>query len=179
MAASEKAILLASALLFGPLMWRGSLGLALASRVVLTLLAVVDAIGLVYLQTANAKRKYHRAENASMEPRFVVRTIVEAVVQLVLFDALVIFPATHAAVSLVVVPCVVASIVALSKVPLPLQRPLAMLLFFACYVFYLGIAGSATPKGMQWFVPMVLCKYLVSMMVRAEPYVGNISKKSH
>lgn len=54
------------------------------------------------------------------------------------------------------------------KTPLALQRPLALGLFATCLPFS-QYAFAPTP-GLEWFIPFLFLKLLVSHLLREEPY---------
>jgi hypothetical protein len=53
-------------------------------------------------------------------------------------------------------------------VPLYLQRPVALLC--VCVAFFLGLYGVAPTPGLEWFVPLLFLKLLVSHLVHEFPH---------
>jgi hypothetical protein len=127
------------------------------------LLAFDMAGGIVTNATSSAKRWYHRAgQGFSAHLGFVAVHLVHIFVVAWLFRGMDWF--FFGAVS----TYLLAAAVVILKTPLYLQRPVALGIFALSIPLSL-YALSPTP-GMEWFVPFLALKLLVSHLLREEPY---------
>jgi hypothetical protein len=135
---------------------------ALAQTVLVALLALDLSGGIVTNATAPAKRWYHRAgQGVRQHLAFVLPHGIHLALLVWLFPGFAwwYFPLFygHLLVATLLVLCT----------PLYLQRPVA----FICYGWVLLLSTLATPTpGLEWVVPFLFLKLLLSHLLKEAPY---------
>jgi hypothetical protein len=139
------------------------LGWSAAHYTVGTLIAADMAGGIVTNATSSAKRWYHRAGQAARRHfTFVAVHVVHIFLVAWLFRSMdwLYFTAMSG--------YLLATALVIVKIPLYLQRPVAMG-FFAAVIPLHAYAFAPTP-GLEWFIPFLFLKLLVGHLLREEPY---------
>jgi hypothetical protein len=158
---------LGSAIAFGAAvlaygLWK-SPGWSLLQTLVAAILAADMAGGIVTNATSTAKRWYHRAGQGSRQHfAFVSLHVLHILLVAWLFRGM------DWAFLGVMSACLLGATLIIVRTPVYLQRPVALGLFAAALAvsFY---AFSPT-RGLEWFIPFLFLKLLVSHLVREEPY---------
>jgi hypothetical protein len=132
------------------------------------LFAVVNASAAVQCATAQSKRWYHAG--GCMRLQTIGVCIVEMVLQQVLLWYT--FAPSDEWVQSAAVSCVwfVACAVAVVEVPLHVQRPVGVLLTLASIALSHSETVGRPIIGMEWFTVVFPVKYLISHLLRHEPY---------
>ncbi|MEM8556234.1 MAG: hypothetical protein AAGG50_00155 [Bacteroidota bacterium] len=134
-----------------------------AQAVVAGLLAFDIVGGVVTNATSSAKRWYHRAgQGARQHLSFVALHVAQIGLVGWLFRDL------DFAYIGVVYGALLAAAVLVLRVPRRLQRSVALLLTVAALPF--GLYALAPTPGLEWFVPALFLKLLVSHLTAEEPY---------
>ena len=164
----EKFLILSISMFLTPFVFFATEQFPMSTRITLSVMTFVDAIGLVYVSTNNAKRKYHPFGNRPSFPSLVVISI-ESFGQIVLFDWLVMEPKWN--LSKFVAPAVLISVITVSRlVRQSIQRPISFICWFISLMI-LEYSCPSAPYLLKWFVPLLLVKYIIAWAPRAEPYV--------
>lgn len=135
-----------------------------AAQVILSAIIALDLAGGVATNaTSTAKRWYHReGQGAAQHFGFVALHVIHPLLLMALFR-----PGDWAFVAVVYGYLLLAAAIIL-RVPLYLQRPLALtLLVGGILVNAYAVVPTA---GLEWFVPVLYLKLLVSHLLREEPY---------
>jgi hypothetical protein len=131
---------------------------------VAVLLAFDIAGGVVTNATSSAKRWYHRpGQGARQQLQFVALHVIHLVVVAWLFRSGDWWYAIAFSIYLL------AAAVAIVRTPLYVQRALALGLTGIAFVMG-SIVFTPTP-GLEWFIPLLFLKLLVSHLLREEPYL--------
>ncbi|CAG0932356.1 hypothetical protein TFLX_02561 [Thermoflexales bacterium] len=130
---------------------------------VAVLLACDIAGGVVTNATTSAKRWYHRAGRGTRpQLQFVALHVVHLIVVAGLFRSGDWFYAAVFSIYLLL------AAFSLLRTPLYLQRPLALGLTGVAIV--MGLCVFSPTPGLEWFIPLLFLKLLVSHLLREEPY---------
>lgn len=150
--------------LFVPLYaWFNQLTWTAIQFIFATLLALDMAGGIVTNATSSAKRWYHRPEQTTRDHLLFV-----AVHILHLFLVAWLFRAGDWLFAGILTLYLLGATLLILKTPLYLQRPMAYGLFALSLLFNFYFF---TPiSGLEWFVPFLFFKLLVSHLLREEPY---------
>ncbi len=126
------------------------------------LLALDLSGGIITNATASAKRWYHRAgQGARQQLAFVL----PHGLHLALLAA--VFPGVSWGAALLCYGLLIASALLILRAPLYLQRPVA----FACFAAVLPLGALlAPPAGLEWVVPFLFLKLLVSHLLKEAPF---------
>jgi hypothetical protein len=129
------------------------------------LLAFDIAGGVVTNATSSAKRWYHRAgQGARQQLQFVALHVIHLVIVAWLFRS---GDWWYAIVFSIYLLIAAAAIV---RTPLYVQRALALGLTGVAIV--MGLIVFAPTPGLEWFIPLLFLKLLVSHLLREEPYLA-------
>ena len=176
----EKLLVSICGVILSPLVFlKLAAGYPMLTRLCLTVMAFIDTSGFVYGVCGNGQREIFSNGRVSMSIFHVIQVILEATSQLLLLDYLLV-PSWPSHLSFVIVPFITISVVTIGRLtPLYLQRPLSLVLFFTGVVLScLLVPIGAFPQTLWWVIPMIFLKYVVSMPVRAEPYIKTTDTKS-
>jgi hypothetical protein len=141
----------------------GGLEWSAAQIIVGTLIAADMAGGIVTNATSSAKRWYHRAGQGTRQHfTFVAVHVVHIFLVAWLFRSMdwLYFAVMSA--------YLLAATLVILKLPLYLQRPVALGLFAA--VIPIDAYAFAQVPGLAWFIPFLFLKLLVSHLLREAPY---------
>ena len=133
---------------------------------VAVLLAFDIAGGVVTNATSSAKRWYHRAgQSARQQLQFVALHVIHLVIVAWLFRS------GDWLFAIVFSIYLLLSAIVITRTPLYLQRPLALGL--TCVAIVMGLVVFAPTPGLEWFIPLLFLKLLVSHVLREEPYLAD------
>ncbi|MBW1735812.1 MAG: hypothetical protein JRJ09_18650 [Deltaproteobacteria bacterium] len=143
--------------------WRGAEGWTPVQQVVSVLLAIDITGGIVTNATSTAKRWYHRQGQGFKDQfGFVALHLLHVVVVSWLFLAF-------------DIPWLIAvggfllfSTAVILLVPQYLQRPTAMVCYAGAILLCIYVLRQ--PEGLEWFLPLLYLKLLVSHLPKEEPY---------
>ena len=158
---------LGSAIAFGAAVLAYSLwkspGWSLLQTLVAVILAADMAGGIVTNATSTAKRWYHRA-GQGFGQRFAFVAVHTAEILLVAW----LFRSMDWLFFSVMAGYLLAAAAVILKTPVYLQRPAALGLF--AIALLVSVYGFPAVAGMEWYIPFLFLKLLVSHLVREEPY---------
>ena len=130
---------------------------------VAVLLAFDIGGGVVTNATSSAKRWYHRAgQGARQHMQFVALHVLHLVVVAWLFRS------SDWLYAIVFVIYLLLAAIVITRIPLYLQRALALGLTGIAIV--MGLIVFVPTPGLEWFIPLLFLKLLVSHLLREEPY---------
>lgn len=143
--------------------WRVVVSWSAIQYIMCIVLAFDITGGIVTNSTSSAKRWYHRAgQGVKQHLAFVSVHLVHLLIVAWLyltFDIWWLFDASA---------CLLVSAVTVLLVPLYLQRPVA-LIAYTC-VLLISLYGLQQPVGLDWFLPLLYLKLVVSYLPKEEPY---------
>ncbi|NTU63693.1 MAG: hypothetical protein HGB05_09910, partial [Chloroflexi bacterium] len=123
-------------------------------------------LGVVTNATSSAKRWYHRAgQSARQQLQFVALHVIHLVIVAWLFRS------GDWLFAIVFSIYLLLSAIVITRTPLYLQRPLALGL--TCVAIVMGLVVFAPTPGLEWFIPLLFLKLLVSHVLREEPYLAD------
>ncbi|NTS76282.1 hypothetical protein HR060_05315 [Catenovulum sp. SM1970] len=119
--------------------------------------------GILTNATSSAKRWYHRAEQTKASHiKFVATHIIHLLIVAWLFVSMNwLWFAASALFLMIAALCIL-------SVPVYLQRPVAQMMYI--FALVLSFYALSIPPGMEWFLPLLYFKLLVSYLPREEPY---------
>lgn len=139
------------------------LGWSALQLIVAGVLALDMAGGVVTNACSSAKRWYHReGQGLAQHVTFVAAHVVQIALVAWLFRG------QDWGYLVVVYAYLMAATVIILRAPLYLQRPVALI--FLCSAFVLNSYVLLPVRGMEWFIPFLFLKLLVSHLLREEPY---------
>jgi hypothetical protein len=139
------------------------LGWTVAQLLVAGLIAFDLTGGVVTNATASAKRWYHRPGQGWLQHLEFV-----AIHALHIFLVAWLFRGGDWFFFGVYYAYLLAASLVINRIPLYLQRPVALLLLVV--VWLINLYGLPPTTGLEWFVPIFFLKLLVSHLVKEEPY---------
>lgn len=140
-----------------------NLGWNALQYIVAAILALDMAGGIVTNATSAAKRWYHRKEQG-LRQHLIFIAVHAVQIFLVAWQ----FRALDWAYFVVIYAYLLGAAYLILRVPLYLQRPLAF--GFAALGILVGLYGFTATVGMEWFLPFLFLKLLLSHLIHEEPY---------